>query len=193
MFHISHKREKMSITVRICLSESLHGRQANKTCTRAHTPLMLSSTGKTHAVKSIENHQLSSKLDLAAQSHRCGGEEVICGRSVRDFRAREPGSEKRRPSFNSAINAEQKPHQFSLITPRCCMGSTYRKCIYQADLSIFYMQRRSNIRRFCLMCTSDGIKGSSVSMRCGGLLLTLCLCRLTGLAVRTVGPSLCLF
>lgn len=44
----------------------------------------------THAVKSIKNHQLSSKQDLAAKPHWPGGEEVICGRSVSHFRAEEP-------------------------------------------------------------------------------------------------------
>lgn len=41
-------------------------------------------------MKSIKNHQLSSKQDLAAKPHWPGGEEVICGRSVNHFRAEEP-------------------------------------------------------------------------------------------------------
>lgn len=106
----------------------------------------------THTVKSMKTHQLSSKQGVAAQSHRCGGEDVICDRSESDLRGEEAGSEKCCPSFNSATIPKQRPHQFILITPRCCMGSTYRQFIYHESQLTFYVMQPCSASTQSMLC-----------------------------------------
>ena len=138
--HLLQKMERRHFSS--CLFSSrraLRGWQIKKTCTHTHSqPSCLLPQENTHAVKSIKNHHLGSKQDLKAR----GGEEVIWSRSASDFRAGEQSWEKRCPSFNSATKPKQKPHPFSLITPRCRMWSTYIQSIYHKSQSTFYTLRR---------------------------------------------------
>lgn len=161
-YHLVHvprlletRKETHDVCLEFCLPISKCKKKASKGSMNKHA---LSHTGShhvffdklsTHTVKSINNRQLSSKQDLAAQSHCSTGEEMICGRSMSDFRAEELSSEKCCPSFNSATKPKQKPHQFSLITPCCCTGSTYRQFIYHKSQSAFYAGRRC----FALLAT----------------------------------------
>lgn len=135
----SPRKGKDVISVRICLAVSEDGKQIGHAHTQPHSlHNVFFHKQNTHAAKSIKNHQLSSKQDLQAQSHWRGREEVICSRSVSDSRAEELSSENCCPSFNSDTKPKQKPHQFGLITPPCCMWSTYGQFIYHKSQSTFY-------------------------------------------------------
>lgn len=87
----------------------------------------------THTVVSMKSYQFSSSR--AYQPNPTG----VIGRI--SFVTIWEGFERRGgcPSFNCATIPKQRPHQFILITPRCCMGSTYRQFIYHKSQLTSYV------------------------------------------------------